>query len=151
LKPSAGSWNDFLEERRFLVGRTTRGEQAWDEAEWVELQRTLRETLGDLRYEGLLYATGQASGVPLADLPRGSRAAEAGLQAWDQVLSYNGVQIHQREQLEDLTRGEFFERLVEIKVRHNDKTIEAFLIEPGPLGVHLTVTSRRSPCQDRDR
>jgi len=24
------------------------------------------------------------------------------------------------------TRGEFFERLVEIKVRHNDKTIEDF-------------------------
>jgi hypothetical protein len=142
-------WEDFDKERRSLVGRTTLGEQAWDDANWVELQHTLHETLGDAHYEGLLWATGQTNGVLLSDVPPGSPAAEAGLRRWDQVLSYNGVQIFQRKQLEALADSEFSEHRVEIKVRHHDKTIETFMIESGPLGAQLTVTSRRSPCEDQ--
>jgi hypothetical protein len=142
-------WEEFQEQRRDLVGRVNRGDPARGGAEWSELQLTLREALGDAGYNGLLYATGQTNSVRLADLPRGSRAAEAGLRQWDQILSYDGVQIYERSTIEELTLGEFPEHRVEIEVHHTDYTTETLLIEPGPLGVRLTVASRLSPCRDR--
>jgi hypothetical protein len=143
-------WDEFEEERQVLVDRATRGEQKWDGAEWVGLQRTLRETLGDTNYNGLLYATGQPNGVHVSTLPSASRAAKAGLRRGDRVLGYNGVQVYERRELQLLALDEYFERLVEIKVRHADDTIEALWIEPGSLGVHLVIETI-SPCLDQDR
>jgi hypothetical protein len=143
-------WEDFEEERRALIDRTTSGEQKWDGGEWIELQRKLRETLGDAHYSALLYATGQANGIQVNTLPRGSRAAEAGVQRGDRVFSYGGEQVYERRALQVLAANQPSERPVEITVRHVDSTIETLWIEPGPLGVHLVV-DKQSPCLDRGR
>jgi hypothetical protein len=143
-------WDEFEEDRRILVDRVTRGEQLWDGAEWLDRQRALRETLGDTRYKGLLFATRQGNSVRVSTLPSGSRAAEAGMRRGDRVLSYDGVDVYEHRELELLALRESFERLIEIKVRRSDNTIERLLIEPGPLGV-LFVPENESPCKDRDR
>ena len=95
----------------------------------------LREAMGDLEYERYLRAQGQPSSVDVSMLLEGSPAANAGLQAGDKIISYNGVRTFTvfdvREQTFSGERGENV--IVEIE---RDGTVMQLSVPRGPLGIN---------------
>jgi len=101
----------------------------------------IREQLGDDRFEDYLLASGANPVVTTRNVTPGSAADIAGIQAGDQIYSYDGARVFQAG---DVTRGTISGNVndnVIIEVKRNDEIVT--LSAPrGTLGVTLNNNQR---------
>lgn len=100
---------------------------------------SLREELGDQRYDEYLYNSKQNNRVRIASVMLGSPAEQAGLENNDVVLSYDNKRMFDWQELKDATaQGELGE-YVSVSV-YRDGEIYSFSVPRGTLGVQLGAT-----------
>ena len=103
--------NNFELKRLALQDRATRDnyldtQQYYDELNAINLNDiSLREELGDDRYDEYLYASKQNNRIKIASVMLGSTAEEAGIKKGDVVLSYDTQRMFTWQQLKDATTG----------------------------------------------
>ncbi len=99
--------------------------------------QSTRETLGDERFEEYLTALGRDTSVTTRAVTPGSAAAQAGIQAGDQIYSYDGNRVFQSG---DVTRGTISGNLGESVIVEvlRDGAIVPLTVERGALGVTLS-------------
>ena len=66
-------------------------------------QALLRDELGDADYERYLAAQGQPTSIQVTRVMGGSPGSDAGLQAGDQIVSYDGERVYNVSDLRNLT------------------------------------------------
>ena len=108
-----------------------------------ELERELREELGEPRYDQFLFALGRNNRVVVHDVLSRSPAADAGFRERDVVLRYDDARIYSPQQLRKATRGGRAGELIPVELWRKGERIRVF-VPRGPLGVTLE-TDRRTP------
>ncbi len=101
-----------------------------------ELRQALRGELGDDRFDWYLYAQDRPNRVEIRDVLHRSPGAEAGLQAGDLVLRYDGVRVFALEELVRATAAGRFGEQIAVELERGGEPIRAF-VRRGPLGVRL--------------
>ena len=123
--------------------RLRNGEKGWWAAvrdqDWIEAQA--REALGDSGYDAMLYAGGSRNRVILSEVIGASPGAAAGIEAGDELISYDGQRVFHPRTLKQLTtRGEAGE-VVEVRVRRRGQPVRIFMPR-GPIGARIVAESR---------
>jgi hypothetical protein len=112
-------------------------QQYYDELEVInKLDFTLREVLGDDRYDEYLYASKQNNRIKIASVMLGSAAERAGIQDGDIVLSYDNKRMFGWQELKNATVEGQLGDYVSINVYRNGE-VYSFSVPRGPLGVQL--------------
>ena len=100
---------------------------------------TLREELGDQRYDEYLFTSKQNNRIRIASVMLGSAAEQAGIKKGDVVLSYNDNRMFTWQELKDATSEGQLGDYVSISI-YRDGDIYSFSVPRGPLGVQLGAT-----------
>ncbi len=100
---------------------------------------SLREELGDQRYDEFLYNSKQNNRVRIASVMLGSPAELAGLEKNDIVLSYDNKRVFEWQELKDATAQGALGEYVSLSV-YRDGEIYSFSVPRGTLGVQLGAT-----------
>jgi membrane-associated protease RseP (regulator of RpoE activity) len=112
----------------------------YDELEEINrLDVSLREELGDERYDEYLYDSKQNNRIRIASVMLGSVAEKAGILRGDVVLSYDSQQMFTWDELKDATASGELGEYVSISI-YRDGEIFSFSVPRGPLGVQLGAT-----------
>jgi hypothetical protein len=139
-------WEEAEMEKRYLADLESRDEEPPPGGAYSDIERELREDLGDDGYDAMLYATDQDNRVALARVQHDSIAYRAGLRDGSVVWSYDGQRVFRPKELATLSttgrRGE----PVEIVIVTDDGTRQ-LIVERNPLGAEL-VSARRRPDPD---
>jgi len=156
------------ERQRFAIDRLTAAGFAPDRAEWInrriqelrmqamqaqyEAKRdgrpapsdnleatTLRAELGDQDYERFLTAQGRSTSVNVMGVLASSPAERVGLQAGDEIVSYDGRRVFDAQELNELTLGGgsasgSTSASVVIDVRRNGQNMQ-IVLPRGPIGI----------------
>jgi hypothetical protein len=104
----------------------------------------LRDELGEDLFDWGLYAGGQANRVQVSSVLRDSAAAEAGIEAGDLIVEYDGQRILQGK---DLRAGVVSGRAgqpTEVLIQR-DGTTHRLFVPRGPLGVRFEAIVLRPP------
>jgi membrane-associated protease RseP (regulator of RpoE activity) len=131
--------------RLALQDRATRDgylntQQYFDELEEINSNDvSLREELGDERYDEYLYASKQNNRIKISSVMLGSAAEQAGIQKGDVVLSYDNNQLYNWQELKDATSEGQLGEYVSISIYRNGE-IYSFSVPRGPLGIQLGAT-----------
>jgi len=110
--------------------------------ELVEINKqdvTLREELGDDRYDEYLFASKQNNRIRISSVMLGSSAEQAGIKKGDIVLSYNNYRMFAWQELKDATSEGQLGDYVSISINRNGE-IYSFSVPRGPLGIQLGAT-----------
>jgi len=95
----------------------------------------LRTELGDQDYERFLSAQGRSTSVNVMGVLASSPAERAGLQAGDEIVSYNGKRVFDAQELNELTLGGTSgSPSVVVDVRRNGQNMQ-IVLPPGPIGI----------------
>lgn len=97
-------------------------------------EQALRKEMGDSEYERYLQAMGRPTEVRVMDVLATSNAERSGIQAGDEILSYNGTRVFDTRELNALTMGGSPGQTVTVEVRRNGQTLQVS-VPSGPLGV----------------
>jgi len=97
---------------------------------------TLREELGDERYDEYLFNSKQNNRIRISSVMLGSAAEQVGIQKGDIVLSYNNNRVFNWQELKDATSEGQLGEYVSISIYRNGE-IYSFSVPRGPLGVQL--------------
>lgn len=98
-------------------------------------QSILRSELGDSEYERYLQAQGQRTTVQISTILDGSAASQVGLQAGDEIVSYNGRRTFSILDVREQTfQGEAGENVV-IEIDRNGVRMQ-LSIPRGPIGIN---------------
>lgn len=100
---------------------------------------TLREELGDERYDEYLFNSKQNNRIRISSVMLGSAAEQVGIQKGDIVLSYNNNRVFNWQELKDATSEGKLGEYVSISIYRNGE-IYSFSVPRGPLGVQLGAT-----------
>jgi C-terminal processing protease CtpA/Prc len=103
------------------------------------LDVTLREELGDERYDEYLYNSKQNNRIRISSIMLGSAAEQAGIQKGDVVLSYDNQKMYSWQELKDATSEGQLGEYVSISIYRNGE-IYSFSVPRGPLGMQLGAT-----------
>ena len=103
----------------------------------ANLNRTVREELGDDLYDAFLYATGTPNRVMVKQVLENSPAGYSGLATGDVVIRYSGERIFHAARFKQATADGEVGRPVSIEVER-DGEVFSFSIPRGPLGVQLS-------------
>jgi PDZ domain-containing protein len=100
---------------------------------------TLRAELGDQDYERFLTAQGRSTSVNVMGVLASSPAERVGLQAGDEIVSYDGKRVFDAQELNELTVGGASasgsaSASVVIDVRRNGQNMQ-IVLPRGPIGV----------------
>ena len=138
-------WRQSELEKSYLAELEARDEAPPPGEKESDIERELREDLGDNDYDAMLYATNQDNRVALGRVRAGSIADGAGLRDGNVVWSYDGQRVFRPRDLATLsttgTRGESIEIVI---VTENGT--ESLFVERNPLGADLvSATSRPNP------
>lgn len=99
-------------------------------------QSALRAEIGDVEYEQYLQASGRSTTVSVTSILESSPAQRAGLQAGDQIVSYNGTRVFDIGELNRYTmQGEPGNSVVIDIVR--DGVPMQVVLPSGPIGVTI--------------
>lgn len=107
-----------------------------------EINRTdisLREELGDHRYDEYLYNSKQNNRVRIVSVMLGSPAEQAGLEKNDIVLSYDNKRVFDWQELKDATSQGALGEYVSLSV-YREGELYSFTVPRGTLGVQLGAT-----------
>ena len=112
----------------------------YDELEAINrLDVSLREELGDVRYDRYLFDSKQNNRIRIASVMLGSVAEQAGILRGDVILSYDNQQMFTWDELKDATASGELGEYVSISI-YRDGEIFSFSVPRGPLGVQLGAT-----------
>lgn len=112
----------------------------FDELQEINKQDiSLREELGDDRYDEYLYASKQNNRIRITSVMLGSAAEQTGIEKGDIVLSYDNNRMFTWQELKDATTEGQLGEFVSINI-YRKETIYSFLVPRGPLGVQLGAT-----------
>ena len=137
--------NSIELKRLALQDRATRDnylntQRYYDELAEINSQDvTLREELGDARYDEYLYASKQNNRIRISSVMLGSVAEHAGIQQGDIVLSYNDSRLFTWQELKDATAEGHLGEYVSISIYRNGE-IYSYSVPRGPLGIQLGST-----------
>ncbi|HVJ29374.1 MAG TPA: PDZ domain-containing protein [Gammaproteobacteria bacterium] len=95
---------------------------------------TLRTELGDQDYERFLTAQGRSTSVNVMGVLASSPAERVGLQAGDEIVSYDGKRVFDVQELNELTLGGTSGESVVVDVRRNGQNLQ-LVLPRGPIGV----------------
>lgn len=111
-----------------------------DELEQINRQDiSLREELGEQRYDEYLYNSKQNNRVQITTVMFGSAAEQTGIENGDIVLSYDNKRIFTWQELKDATAEGELGEYVSLTVSRNG-TIYSFSVPRGALGMELGAT-----------
>ena len=132
-------------QRLALQDRATR-ERYLDTARYFdELQQinnndiSLREELGDERYDEYLFNSKQNNRIRISSVMLGSSAEQAGIQKNDVVLSYDNKNMYTWQELKEATTEGSLGEYVAISIYRKGE-IFSFSVPRGPLGTQLGAT-----------
>jgi len=137
--------NSIELKRLALQDRATRDgylntQQYFDELEAINSDDvSLREELGDERYDEYLFASKQNNRIRITSVMLGSAAEQAGILNGDVVLSYDNIRMFTWQELKDATSAGQLGEYVSISIYRNGE-IFSFSVPRGPLGVQLGAT-----------
>jgi PDZ domain len=115
-------------------------QQYFDELEQINLNDiSLREELGDQRYDEYLYNSKQNNRIRISSVMLGSAAEQAGIQDGDVVISYDNTRMFSWQELKDATAAGQLGEYVSITIYRNGE-IFSFSVPRGPLGMQLGAT-----------
>lgn len=115
-------------------------QQYFDELEAINSSDfSLREELGDQRYDEYLYTSKQNNRIRISSVMLGSAAEQAGIQSGDVVLSYDNVRMFNWQELKDATAQGQLGEYVTISIYRSGQ-IFSFTVPRGPLGIELGAT-----------
>ncbi|MFK7887236.1 MAG: PDZ domain-containing protein [Gammaproteobacteria bacterium] len=140
--------DDLAMQRLYLRDQAMRegwlGDQRYREESQrlFQAQNNLRQDFGDPAYEAYLYASGRPNRVEVQNVLDSSPAAEAGLRAGDQILSYNGNRTFQTNELRTATQQGRSGEMVPVQIVRNGQTMDIY-VPRGPLGIQMTGSSER--------
>ncbi len=101
-----------------------------------EMNRSLREEIGDEYYDSFLYASGRSNRVRVASVMMGSPAETAGMKDGDLIINYDNTRMFNWNELQEATssgeRGEY----VNVTVLRDGQLLNLWLPR-GPLGIRL--------------
>lgn len=132
-------------ERLALQDRATREgyldtQQYYDELEAINADDvSLRDELGDQRYDEYLYNSKQNNRILITSVMLGSVAEQAGILRGDIVLSYDNLQMYNWQELKDATSEGQLGEYVSISINRTGE-IFSFSVPRGPLGIELGAT-----------
>jgi len=115
-------------------------QQYFDELEGInQLDTTLREELGEQRYDEFLFDSKQNNRIRIASVMLGSAAEQVGIQKGDIVLNYDSKRMFTWQELKDATTEGQLGDFVSISIYRNGE-IYSFSVPRGPLGIQLGAT-----------
>ena len=97
---------------------------------------SLREELGDERYDKYLFDSKQNNRIRIASVMLGSAAEQAGIKKGDIVLSYDNQRMFSWQELKDATAEGQLGEYVSISIYRNGE-IFSYSVPRGPLGMQL--------------
>ncbi len=130
-------WEQYTMDKLYLADARARDEKPSKGArlrELMEIERAVREDLGEESYDALLWATGSRNRVVLTDVLETSPAAAAGIRKGDEVIRYAGRRVWRPKGLTSFTRTGKRGEIVELQVLRDGELLRFFLAR-GPLGV----------------
>ncbi len=137
--------NNFELKRLALQDRATREnylntQQYYDELNIINQNDvSLRDELGDDRYDEYLYTSKQNNRIKISSVMLGSAAEEVGIKKGDVVLSYNNQRMFVWQELKDATTEGSLGEFVSLTIYRNDEHY-SFTVPRGPLGIQLGAT-----------
>lgn len=137
--------NSIELKRLALQDRATRQgylntQQYFDELQQINLNDiSLREELGDQRYDEYLYNSKQNNRIRISSVMLGSAAEQAGIQSGDVIISYDNTRMFSWQELKDATAAGQLGEYVSITIYRNGE-IFSFSVPRGPLGMQLGAT-----------
>jgi len=105
-----------------------------EEVAQLNASQMLRAELGDPDYEKYLRGQGRPTAVNVRDVLSNSPAQVAGLQAGDQIVSYNGQRVFDINELTELTNQSRRGSTVAMDVVRDGQQIQVY-VTSGPLGI----------------
>lgn len=136
-------WEQAELEKRTLQEIEDRGEDPPPGGGYSDIERELREDLGDGGYDAMLYATNRDNRVVLGRVQNDSVAHRAGLRNGSVVWSYDGERVFSPKELATLSTSGSRGEPVELVIVTDDGT-ERYFVERDPLGAEL-VTAKEQP------
>ncbi len=100
---------------------------------------SLRQELGDDRYDEYLYTSKQNNRIKITSVIPGSAAEKAGIEKGDIVLNYGDSRMFTWQELKDATSEGQLGEYVAINVYRNGE-VYSFSVPRGPLGMQLGST-----------
>jgi hypothetical protein len=135
-------WEQAELEKRYLADLEARGEDPPLGGGYSDIERELREDLGDNGYDAMLYATNQSNRVVLERVRNDSVAYRAGLRNGSVVWSYDGQRIFRPEDLATLVKTGMRGEPVAIVIVTDGGTEQIF-VERNFLGADLVSANER--------
>jgi hypothetical protein len=132
-------WESAELDRRDLAALEDRGEEPPPGSSSSDIERRLREDLGERGYDAMLYATHRSNRVALEGVKNGSVTRRAGLGNGSVVWSYDGQRVFDPRELAELSAAGSPDDFFEIVIVTPDGT-ERLFVEGGPLGAELIGT-----------
>jgi S1-C subfamily serine protease len=138
-----GRWEGAEIKRRYLADLEAHGEAPPRGEGLSDIERELRQDLGDNGYDAMLYATHQSNRVMLMRVRDGSIAHRAGLRDGTVLWSYDGLRVFDSKELAALSTPGKPGELIEIVII-TDGGAESLTVERNPLGADL-VSAKQLP------
>lgn len=136
-------WERYAMEKLQIENERARKVPGWKQLgkRSFQVEVDARRDLGDEDYEGMRFAAGEPTRVVLTELLETSPAAEAGLLAGDEVISYEGQRVFTAKALKFLTQQGLSGAPAEIRVLRAGAE-HRFFVPRGPLGTRLEAQVR---------
>lgn len=113
-------WAEAKMDKLYLSDMLSRGENPEPGESFVDIERQLRDDLGDDNYAAMLYSTNQMNAVGLQNVRENSAGYEAGLRGGRVIYSYEGQRVFRPMELQALIRQTPPGQVVAIEVVGND-------------------------------
>ena len=139
-------WEQAEIEKRYLADLEARDEDPPRAGALSDVERELREDLGDTGYDAMLYASHQSNRVAFERVRDGSIADRAGLRDGTVLWSYDGQRVFNSKELAALSTSGKRGEPVEIVIITDDGFKKLF-VERNPLGADL-VSAKQQPSPD---
>jgi hypothetical protein len=132
-------WEEYEMEKLYLTDEATRGGTAQSKQfyeQLAEINRQIREDLGNDSYDAFLFATGKHNRVVLKQVITNSPAGYAGLRAGDVVVRYGGERVFHPIDFKNATSLGDSGAATSLDVWRDGEILQ-FSVGRGPLGVQL--------------
>lgn len=126
-------WKDAKLAKLELHDKLARGEEPREYESYAEIERQLRQDLGDEDYGAMLYSTNQQNGVRLQRVLENSATYQAGLRKGVVIHSYDGIRVFKPMELQALIRDTPRGGVVAIEIVAEDG-LERYFVDSGVVG-----------------